>query len=72
VVEPVDPFQGGVLDLVDALPRSATNAPAWIPSKEGYRPRRGQVANQSGAEQPPCVEAGVGVSAPPTPTPASA
>jgi len=23
VVEPVDPFQGGVLDLVDALPRAA-------------------------------------------------
>lgn len=37
------------------------------PPKEGYRLRRGQVANQSGAEQPPCVEAGVGVSAPPTP-----
>ena len=37
------------------------------PANEGYRLRRGQVANHAAAGQPPRFEAGVGVSAPPTP-----
>ena len=41
------------------------------PANEGYQLRRGQVATCAVAEQPPRFEAGVGVSAPPDPAPAS-
>jgi hypothetical protein len=41
------------------------------PANEGYRLRRGQVAKDAAAEQPPRFEAGVGVSGPPDPAPAS-
>ena len=53
-------------------PSSSARTTSLNPAKEGCRLRRGQVAKDAAAEQPPRFEAGVGVSAPPDPVPASA